>query len=875
MVIPRRLDAAVAVLMLAAATHPLHAQMIRGQTLEAGTNRPIESALVSLIDASGLRVRTAWTDVSGRFVLRAPSAGAYTLRVDRIGFESATSPVLQLAADQTLDYRMEVPMEAITLPNIDVLADGRGCPVRPDETAEATARVWAEARKALSAAVKSEREGTIRFEGVTFLRVLDRDRSRVLEEVMRPYSGFYEQPFESRPAEELATAGYVREVEYGRYFDFFAPSAEVLLSNSFVDTHCMRLESGQGATQGLVGLAFHPVRGRNIPDIEGTFWLDPHSAHLRFLEFRYVAPSARYPTVGAGGRVDFATLPNGAWFVRRWAIRMPLMEEVSLWGGATGSRMRVVAMQEEGGEITRVYLPSGQQVDVAVRVRLEGMVYDSTSAAPLGGASVRLTGTTYRTVADPAGRFRIDEVPPGIYGIEFTHPRLDSLPVAALPPVEVTVTADSVVPIVLAVPSLGRILAAACPAPDGDAAHPGTLPGEPTGVLVGMVRDPRTGLAVSNAPVTLAWSRYDVGPTDERTVAVARASWNGEAVTSESGRFWTCNLPRDIPIHARATLPDGRPLETMLRITSPIQVVTLGAGAAAPAETRAVAGAAPGAGTGAVVDAAAPTPVSVDVGRGAFQIVRADPRADGATVSTLWGQVVDGATGEPVVDAEVVLLAGPGLRDGETPGSRTGANGEFLMRRLEPGNFTVEFRHPAYDPIRSVLDLEASGDVVVRVELAARPIDLDAVEVTAEARRGPEALRSISPVHRVAGTTLADARTRGSRLVDVIRGFPGLSVREGVFETIDGAESGICVESTRRLARLMAPTAGGAPFCESLVVVVDGVRVRGAVQYLLSLRLEDVQSVELLSSMDGAIRYGPDAASSGGVLLIQTRSSRR
>src|SRR5690606_33312388 len=237
--------------------------------------------------------------------------------------------------------------------------------------------------------------------------------------------------------------------------DFFAPSAEVLLSDSFVEHHCMRLVPGQGEAAGLVGLAFEPVRGRNVPDIQGTFWLDAHSAQLRYLEFTYVAPNSRYPTAGARGRVDFATLPNGAWFVRRWFIRMPLTEISSVWGVTSMPQVRTVAFQVDGGEITRVHLPGREPIDVAVRARIDGIVRDGTTGKPLGGATVRLSGTTYRTVANEAGRFRFSEIPPGVYGVEFWHPRLDSLPVAALPSVEIAVTEGDTGPIALALPTRG------------------------------------------------------------------------------------------------------------------------------------------------------------------------------------------------------------------------------------------------------------------------------------------------------------------------------------------------------------------------------------------------------------------------------------
>jgi hypothetical protein len=56
-----------------------------------------------------------------------------------------------------------------------------------------------------------------------------------------------------------------------------------------------------------------------------------------------------------------------------------------------------------------------------------GTVFDSTRAAPLAGAVVRLAGTGHTATTDASGAFRIGEVPAGRYQVEFGHPRADSL----------------------------------------------------------------------------------------------------------------------------------------------------------------------------------------------------------------------------------------------------------------------------------------------------------------------------------------------------------------------------------------------------------------------------------------------------------------
>jgi hypothetical protein len=56
-----------------------------------------------------------------------------------------------------------------------------------------------------------------------------------------------------------------------------------------------------------------------------------------------------------------------------------------------------------------------------------GTVFDSTRSTPLAGARVVLAGTPYTALTDASGAFRMEGVPEGMYLVEFTHPRADSL----------------------------------------------------------------------------------------------------------------------------------------------------------------------------------------------------------------------------------------------------------------------------------------------------------------------------------------------------------------------------------------------------------------------------------------------------------------
>jgi hypothetical protein len=76
--------------------NPAAAQTVRGQLLDQATKAPVEGALALLLNAQGKEINGALTDADGRFLLRAPGPGSYTVRTDRIGYGSVTSEPFSL-----------------------------------------------------------------------------------------------------------------------------------------------------------------------------------------------------------------------------------------------------------------------------------------------------------------------------------------------------------------------------------------------------------------------------------------------------------------------------------------------------------------------------------------------------------------------------------------------------------------------------------------------------------------------------------------------------------------------------------------------------------------------------------------------------------
>lgn len=541
-------------LLLLACAVPASAQTVRGHVTERESQRPIAGAFVVLLDASGARVGATLTGPEGEFEHRAPHAGAYRLRVERIGAQTVTSSAIELGAGATVPFEMQVETQSVMLPPITAEAGSR-CTMRPSGGVPLE-QVWNEARKALALAAWTQEQGGVPFTNLTYERTREVVGLRIVDEERRMTSGFDRKTFFSAPAEELASRGYVRADGAGAHL-YFGVDAATLLSEAFLDTHCFRIRAGPADRRelaGLVGLHFEPVPGHPHPDVQGVLWLDRASSELRHLEFQFTRHLQPWPVPleRFGGRVDFKRLENGAWIVARWWLRMPQFGRTAPWSVKVGTRnirteeiprlnerdLAAVAelvgftMREAGGDVMLVHDVDRTGPGASGTAGLEGVVVDSARGTALRGATVYVAGTSHATRTDGAGRFRLRGLPEGMQRVAFFHPRTDSL-LLVVPLREVALTAGATAAVTLAIPRGSQ-----CPGPVE----------ERQAALVGYVRNADADTVVADVVIDATY----VSAAARQALRSSGSSRPLETRSDASGRYLLCGLPVGAELSIRA-----------------------------------------------------------------------------------------------------------------------------------------------------------------------------------------------------------------------------------------------------------------------------------------------------------------------------------
>ncbi len=522
-------------------THPLQAQIVVVRAIDERTQEPAPSAIISLIDQSGRTADRTLTDLLGRGILHAPAEGVYQIQGDRIGFTSTISEPMRLQVrSDTITIRLILGVEQVRLP--DLIARGSQVACGIDGVAGSTlAEAWVEAKKALTTAALT----TDLVRPLLELRMFERERDlrdRVTSDRTLRVSRTNGSPFVTVNPDVLWQEGFAKPD--GDRVLYYAPDANLLLMDEFLEFHCFRLVFDRRDHRGELGLGFEPLPDREVAEIEGTLWLDLKSGDLRKIEFTYVNLDEKWPDdAEAGGMVSFNRVPGVGWIVDNWFIRTPRLSRMVPQdrGFRDPGSIDLVGFFETGGEVQIVAQPKGPSV-------IAGSVWDSLAGAPLPNVRVALSGGDPSTMTDSLGHFRLEMLSEGQVALSMTHERFALFGIRA--PESISIARDLTATVEMAIPSLPVLLERFCAGPFAADTS--------VGALLGLVVD-ATGQVRPDVSVDIRWATARVAQ-EERAPTISASDRRIETATDDEGRFRVCG----IPLGATVTLQvgEGNPVGT-------------------------------------------------------------------------------------------------------------------------------------------------------------------------------------------------------------------------------------------------------------------------------------------------------------------------
>lgn len=224
-----------------------------------------------------------------------------------------------------------------------------------------------------------------------------------------------------------------------------------------------------------------------------------------------------------------------------------------------------------------------------------------------------------------------------------------------------------------------------------------------------------------------------------------------------------------------------------------------------------------------------------------------------AQTATLRGKVTDAQTGEPLVQANV-LVTPVGIR-GKQTGDASDLAGHFEVSGLVAGIYRITVSYIGYEQqVAENLELNADEKRVLNFALIPTAIIFNPLVVSAS-RRQEKALEAPAALSVV---EIRQVRNRPAlSATDYLRGLPAVDV-----ESHGIAQSNVVVRGFNNVLNDMLLS-----FTDNRYAHVPGLRVN--VYSLIPLTNEDISRIEVVSGPASAL-YGPNSAN--GVMHIITRS---
>ena len=260
---------------------PVGAQVIQGQ-VRSGEGAPIEGVLVLALDSLETTQATWITGPDGEFGLQVPSPGRWTVRAERIGFGVVEGEVL-VGEEDLAGVTIEMVTVPVAIEGVEVSV-GQRCPGA--SSSPGVAELWREARSVLTSVRRTRTGGASQFQ-VSFnrrdYRIGGFSPEFLQHESVDTVVATGMVPMQSASPEFLANRGFI--VLTDDTASYYAPDADVLLSEEFLTGHCFREEERDDGGP-WVGLAFEPIDPTAL-DIRGTFRLPTSPEVWPYIEFTW------------------------------------------------------------------------------------------------------------------------------------------------------------------------------------------------------------------------------------------------------------------------------------------------------------------------------------------------------------------------------------------------------------------------------------------------------------------------------------------------------------------------------------------------------------------------------------------------------------
>lgn len=339
-----------AVAAIVAMAQPLAAQRLEG-TLRLPSGAPAAGVVLTAVDGTDAIVGRTVSRDDGHYALYLAGGGEVRVLAKRVGFDVETVGRVTVGATDITSFDGRLDARPAALPQIPrgaaTCGSGRG-----QQVAE---RLYEDVLAAVAAAQYRIGRQDQQARYITTQYRVAKTSDDTLRAALRRITGPLPAPFPPADTARLEADGFFATIGGNR--TFFAPDLDVLASEWFLRTHCIRVRR---ADDDSLVLALTSLRQRRARvDVEGEFVLDWPTLALREFRFRYVDLPETERNSGAGGMLRFARTPAGGWVLSEWRQRTPFLNYFAGEGNTTLIRTQmmqvdVVAHFVAGGQVLAV-----------------------------------------------------------------------------------------------------------------------------------------------------------------------------------------------------------------------------------------------------------------------------------------------------------------------------------------------------------------------------------------------------------------------------------------------------------------------------------------------------------------------------------------